>query len=127
MCIRDRIFALLPFLTSIRRFMVFKFFLRKIPMKRFLETKILFLALFLAAIPALYLTGCCNNSLIGAKGMYGTGLGPGPVNMGKAGNFVILAKTGVDTVPTSKVTGNIGVSPIDRTALTGFSQTMDSS
>jgi hypothetical protein len=95
-------------------------------MKAFLEKKIWFLALFLAAIPALYLTGC-GNSLLSAKGMYGAGLGPGPVALGAAGNYVILAKTGVATVPTSNVTGNVGVSPIGHTALTGFSETMDSS
>ena len=100
---------------------------RKIQMKKFLENKIWFLALFLAAVPALYLTGCSNNGLVGAKGMYGAGLGPGPVALGKAGNYAILAKTGVSTVPTSHVTGDVGVSPIDHTALTGFSETMDSS
>jgi hypothetical protein len=36
----------------------------------------------------------------------------GPVNLGAAGNFAILTKTGVTNVPTSSITGNIGVSPI---------------
>ena len=49
-----------------------------------------------------------------------------PVDLGLAGNYVILAKAGISTVPTSAVTGNIGVSPIDSTAITGFSLTMDS-
>lgn len=53
-------------------------------------------------------------------------IGPAPVSLGTAGNFVILAKSGIDTVPTSALTGDIGVSPIDGTALTGFSLTMDS-
>jgi hypothetical protein len=44
-----------------------------------------------------------------------------PVNLGTAGNFVILAKSGISTIPTSVVTGDIGVSPIDSTAITGFS------
>src|ERR1017187_9358370 len=44
-----------------------------------------------------------------------------PVNLGTAGNFVILAKSGISTVPTSAITGDIGVSPIDSTAITGFS------
>ena len=44
-----------------------------------------------------------------------------PVNLGTAGNFVILAKSGISTVPTSVITGDIGVSPIDSTAITGFS------
>jgi hypothetical protein len=50
-----------------------------------------------------------------------------PVNLGTAGNFVILAKTGVSTVPSSDVTGNIGVSPYAATFITGFSLTMHSS
>jgi len=44
-----------------------------------------------------------------------------PVNLGTAGNYAILAKTGISTVPNSVITGNIGVSPIDSTAITGFS------
>ena len=43
-----------------------------------------------------------------------------PVNLGTAGNFVILAKSGISTVPPSAITGNIGVSPINSTAITGF-------
>ena len=49
--------------------------------------------------------------------------GPAPVLLGTAGNFAILAKTGIDTVPTSAITGDIGVSPIDSTAITHFSLT----
>ena len=48
-----------------------------------------------------------------------------PVDLGTAGNFVILAKSGISTIPTSAITGNIGVSPIDSTALTGFSLILD--
>lgn len=51
---------------------------------------------------------------------------PAPVNLGTAGNFAILAKTGISTVPPSAVTGDLGVSPIDATAVTGFSLTQDS-
>lgn len=49
-----------------------------------------------------------------------------PVNLGTAGSFAILSKSGISTVPTSRVTGDIGVSPIARIAITGFSETMDS-
>jgi hypothetical protein len=107
--------------------MSLKFFSRKIPMNKFLVNKIWFLVLFLGAIPAIDLTGCSNNGPSGAKGVYGQGKGPGPVALGTAGNFVILAKSGVSTVPTSNITGNVGVSPISSTALTGFSQNMDAS
>jgi len=57
----------------------------------------------------------------------GIALGPDPVTLGLAGDFVILSKSGIDTVPTSAITGNIGVSPIDSTAITGFSLTVDAS
>lgn len=50
-----------------------------------------------------------------------------PLNLGVAGNFVALAQTGISTVPGSLLTGDIGVSPIDHTAITGFSSTADSS
>lgn len=49
-----------------------------------------------------------------------------PVDLGKAGGFAILSKTGISTVPNSKITGNIGVSPIGATAITGFALTADS-
>ncbi|KAF8801231.1 antifreeze protein [Phlegmacium glaucopus] len=54
-------------------------------------------------------------------------LGPTPVNLGTAGNFAILAQSGVSTVPFSSITGDIGVSPISSTGLTGFSLTLDAS
>jgi hypothetical protein len=44
-----------------------------------------------------------------------------------AGNYVILAKSGISTVPNSAITGDIAVSPIAATALTGFGLTADSS
>lgn len=51
--------------------------------------------------------------------------GVAPVLLGAAGNYAILAKTGVSTIPTSAVTGNVGVSPVARTYLTGWSETYD--
>ena len=51
---------------------------------------------------------------------------PAPVPLGTAGNYAILTKTGVSTVPTSVVTGHVGVSPAARTYLTGWSQMYDS-
>jgi len=50
--------------------------------------------------------------------------GPAPVLLGTAGNFVILAKTSVSTVPSSVITGDVGVSPAATSYLTGFSLTM---
>ena len=48
-----------------------------------------------------------------------------PVSLGTAGNFVILAKSGISSVPQSVITGDIGVSPITAAAITGFSLTAD--
>jgi len=56
----------------------------------------------------------------------GQSTAPMGVALGGAGNFVILAKSGISTVPTSAVTGNIGVSPAAATYITGFSLTADS-
>lgn len=47
--------------------------------------------------------------------------GTAPLDLGTAGNYAILSKAGVSTVPSSLVTGNIGVSPAARTYLTGWS------
>jgi hypothetical protein len=49
------------------------------------------------------------------------------VNLGTAGNFVILSKSGVSTVPPSAVTGNVGVSPAAASYITGFSLSADAS
>ncbi|KAJ6566625.1 hypothetical protein B0H19DRAFT_1257823 [Mycena capillaripes] len=51
--------------------------------------------------------------------------GPAPVLLGTAGNFAILAKTGVSTVPDSAVGGNVGVSPATISSVTGFSLVQD--
>jgi Ice-binding-like len=40
-----------------------------------------------------------------------------PVNLGKAGTFAILTKTGITDVPASAVTGDVGTSPITGAAL----------
>jgi hypothetical protein len=48
-----------------------------------------------------------------------------PVNLGTAGTYVILAKSGISTVPASAVTGNLGVSPAAATYITGFSLSAD--
>jgi hypothetical protein len=44
-----------------------------------------------------------------------------PVDLRSAGNYAILAQTGISTVPASSIIGNIAVSPIAATAITGFS------
>jgi hypothetical protein len=53
-------------------------------------------------------------------------VGLSPVLLGSAVNYVILAKTGISTVPDSVVTGDVGLSPAAATYLTGFSLIADS-
>lgn len=53
-------------------------------------------------------------------------LSPSAVNLGTAGNFVMLAMSGISTVPPSAITGDLGVSPAAATYITGFSLTADS-
>ncbi len=50
-----------------------------------------------------------------------------PVNLGTAGDFAILAKTGISTTGTTSITGDIGVSPSAATFITGFGLIMDAS
>ncbi|HET7680739.1 MAG TPA: ice-binding family protein [Xanthobacteraceae bacterium] len=46
-----------------------------------------------------------------------------PVDLGSAGNFVILSKAGISSTGSTAIVGNIGVSPIASTAITGFGLT----
>jgi hypothetical protein len=52
--------------------------------------------------------------------VYGAG-----IFMEAACGYTVLSKSGISTVPDSSVDGNIGVSPIAATAMTGFSLTLD--
>jgi len=49
--------------------------------------------------------------------------GPSPVDLGGAGSFVILSKAGISTTGATHIWGDIGVSPITSTAITGFDLT----
>jgi len=50
-----------------------------------------------------------------------------PVNLGTAIDFEILSETGISTTGVTAITGNIGVSPIAATAITGFGLIKDAS
>ena len=50
-----------------------------------------------------------------------------PVPLGTSANFAIVAKSGISTTGTTSIVGDIGVSPIAATAITGFGLIMDSS
>lgn len=48
---------------------------------------------------------------------------PAPVSLGAAGNYAILASSGISTTGVTAVTGDMGISPSAATAITGFSLT----
>lgn len=94
----------------------------------------------LAVAGAFALLGCSssedggNPALPPGQGHCGSACDPqaadgsnGAVELGNTKHFAILSKAGVDTIPASVIVGDVGVSPIDQTALTGFSETMDAS
>lgn len=90
------------------------------------------LAWSMTVLLAAVLAGCGGSSggvaapSNAGSGPVGTGCtGAGCVNLGTAGNYAILAQTGVSTIPTSVVTGNIGLSPKARIGLTGWAETSD--
>jgi len=58
---------------------------------------------------------------LGTGHMARAAAGPAPVDLGAAAPFVILTKSGITNVPTSAITGNLGVSPITYASITGFS------
>ncbi|MGM0746046.1 ice-binding family protein [Rhodohalobacter sp.] len=47
------------------------------------------------------------------------------VNLGTAGNYVVLAKSAINNNPTSTFTGDMGLSPAAESFITGFSQTAE--
>jgi hypothetical protein len=82
-----------------------------------------------AALLAAFVAGCGGGGSSGPATPLGASSGPtgaacagaSCVSLGTAGNYAVLAKTGVSTVPTSVVTGHVGVSPVARIGLTGWS------
>jgi len=52
------------------------------------------------------------------------GHGPAAVVLGSAGNYVILAKSATSNVPTSAITGDVGLSPAAASYITGFALTL---
>src|SRR5664279_5123446 len=62
-------------------------------------------SLFLiAALGASSFVGCSQSGSSSGQA------GSGPVDLGSAGNYVILAKSGISNVSTSAITGDIGLS-----------------
>jgi len=78
-----------------------------------------------ASVLLLSLGGACTEDAESSKDSAALSA-KGAVNLGTAGNFVILSKSGISNVPPAFITGNLGVSPIAATAITGFSLIADS-
>lgn len=91
------------------------------------------------SIPVLAV-GCGGNTGNSKYSQNPYGLGPSSVSLssngsyysaandlGSAGNYVIMAKTGISNVTGSSVTGNIAVSPVAASYITGFGLVMDAS
>ncbi|MEY4511839.1 MAG: hypothetical protein RLZZ450_3961 [Pseudomonadota bacterium] len=71
--------------------------------------------------------GSATGGADGATGTFpdggGARRGPRPVSLGAAAGFALLAKTAVSSVPTSAVTGDVGLSPAAASYITGFPYT----
>ena len=59
-----------------------------------------------------------NLLLLSAAALVNAATAIDPVGLGTACNYVILAKSGISTVPQSKITGDIGVSSIAAISMT---------
>ena len=73
-------------------------------------------------------TSSTGGSTGGASGTGGAAAGGNAlaVNLRTAGDYVILAESKISTVPPSVITGNLAVSPMAATFITGFSLIADS-
>ena len=69
-----------------------------------------------------------NGGGVGSGGAGGAGAAntATAVNLRTAGNYVILAESGISTVPPAVVTGDLGISPMGASSITNFSLTEDS-
>jgi hypothetical protein len=63
-----------------------------------------------------------NTISTGGGGGGGGGGGASPIPLGAAAGFALLAETTITNIPTSAITGNVGLSPASHTGLVGFAQ-----
>lgn len=91
--------------------------------------KVLIAIAFAFAIPVFALTAPVSTKVVAKPVVVIPVVAPlvSPVNLRSAGNFVILSKAGVTTTGPTAIVGNIGVSPIAATAMTGFGLKLDRS
>nr|VFJ62431.1 MAG: Protein of unknown function (DUF3494) [Candidatus Kentron sp. DK]VFJ66423.1 MAG: Protein of unknown function (DUF3494) [Candidatus Kentron sp. DK] len=66
-----------------------------------------------------------TTGLVCAMALSGSAWAAESVLLGTSGNYAVLSKTGISTVPQSAVTGDIGVSPSAATYITGFTLSAD--
>jgi len=92
-----------------------------------MNKKIKSIYLLLIAIVGVFaiVGGCSSDSDDDSNG--GGNVGAGAVDLGSAGNFVILAKSAITNTPTSAITGDIGLSPAAESFITGLALTRDAS
>jgi len=100
-------------------------------MKRFMGRKayllmMLVLSVFMCSLPAFAGSHHDSDDNDRNPATVATAAGPKAVNLGTAGDFVILTKTGITTTGTTAIVGSIGVSPIVATSMTGFGLIADS-
>lgn len=67
----------------------------------------------LIAVALLSVVSLSNTNIVMADG-------PSKVDLGTAGDFVILSKTGISTTGSTLIVGDIGVSPVAASYITGF-------
>jgi len=77
-------------------------------------------------VRVLFLTMLVLALTFGSGGTAQAASGQAVVDLRAAAPFVILSQSGVTNVPTSAIVGNLGVSPIASTAITGFALVLHS-
>ena len=65
--------------------------------------------------------------LMTVSGMMPNAYAASPVSLGKSGNYTLLAQATIVTTGATAITGNVGLSPANSSALVGFSLSLDPS
>jgi hypothetical protein len=76
--------------------------------------------------PVVYTVYDSNNNSVDYTVTLDLPIGPKTVNLGTAGDFAILAESAVSATGVTHVTGDIGLSPLAASNITGFDQSADS-